>query len=341
MRCGSLNTVPVIVEPTRLSFNLATYNTNFSSADRDELKEFASFIKELKLLFKELKDNRIGIAATKELYELYKTTIPTVVYEQPSHPVYKLAIEFIGRELKHSLRIVHKYGDHQIEADFESLSVSKNNELYDSEIYFHWRDMVNLVFVNRLLPWCLKSPRASIFPYSSGHLKDQKGNSVEIFISELIQDVTDSMEFKLLQLASLLVNDAKEITCRGTGTHSSMWGHPISCLADVPRFERELLSKFIQIGLVRNILFLSFDERYPVVAEPTLVVKSLERKGGADILSCLLRGRGSKNNAQNVNIEVSTGYGELVAKAFENEINIGKLDNLLAVAATVQTESKT
>lgn len=331
--------IPILIEPTCLAFKLAVSNKDFSDSN-NELLEFKNFIKELQDLFKGLEENRLKIAITKELRDIYLSSIPISVYDA-KHPIHKLAIEVYTSKLMNSVKVVHKFGAHSLEIDFDNASVIKNNEIYNSDTYLHWRDMSGLIFENKLTAAILKSKRQTIYRGNTAFICNlSRSLKREVFIYDKLLDLKNSREIKLQRLSNYIrsVIPLDNIPCSGTGTHSSMWNKSIREINDVPNFERELLKKLMDTGIVKSIKFLAFEKKLDSVESPLIVVNRVEEKSNTVLLMCTLRGQGVKQHCQDIVIEVVKDFAYELVSALDYEISIDKLDNLFSFNAAISAE---
>jgi hypothetical protein len=319
--------IPILIEPTCLCFDLANNNQELDKAN--ELIKFKSFIIQLQTLFSELDNNKMKIAITKELLEIYANSIPISVYKT-DNPLYRLVIETYTHKLGSALQIIHKFGDHNLEIAFEDEYVDKSNQIYESDTYLHWLDMCGLVFLKKVPTSVLKSDIATIFKGKSAYINDKNGNREELFIFDELNKVASSRDIKLYRLSRFIRSLAPpcNIQCSGTGTHSSMWGKSIRNVNDIPSFERELIKKLISTGMVKSIKFLTFNKKYGSVETPIIIVNSIEEMDTSLLLYCTLRGQGIKQHGQDILLEtIKEGTMDLLF-VFDNIISIDNIEYL-------------
>lgn len=320
--------IPTLIEPSRLSFDIVKPSLHITTQS-DEIKLFRDFVQELNVFFEDLKKNEIGIAVTKELSDLYKASIPANVYEG-THSIYRLAREVYIQKFSKLAVVVHAFGDHSQNIEFDEKYIDIALNLHNTETYFHWMDMSFLAYHHKLIPFVIKSQKLSIFNKDFFVLNDEnKKFLLKINVLENIEKFLETEHFRMLQLTKVFSSfnkDITEIPCKGTGTHSSMWGQSISRIDDVPREERYLLTRLLETGAVKSILFLSFEKKYQPSPEPLIEIEVIEKMENSDILICTLKGQGRKQNAQTIKIEMEKGTGELLSLAFNKQISIDKMD---------------
>jgi len=330
--------IPVLIEPSNLCFDLAYSNTKFLN-QADEINEFKAFVREVSAMFDKLIEFKLAIAVTKELREIFAHSVPISIYGGNT-PLEKLAIEVLSKKLKLNSKVVHKYGDHGIEIDFEEISVDKTLPIYNTDTYLHWRDMAALVVINRLPNCTLKSRRLTIFKSKYALLKGNKGISENLCIADSLEYLSDSDEVNMFRfILGLLTNDNVHVVpCAGTGTHSSMWGNSIECITDIPTLERELIKKLINTGCVKSLTFLSFEKTLPAVGSPILEIDKVVEKDKSTQLLCTLRGKGVKKHCQDVSIEIGNEYASSFKSYFGKAISLDKLDKLFELNVAITKE---
>jgi len=318
-----------MVEPTCISYNAASHDPSKGIA-RDDLNQFKIFLRDLLKLFSDLKSNDIKIALTSELYDIYNGSVPYSVYSDSS--LSRISRELFGKQLSQNSRFVHSYGDHKLAISMDGANAS--NPVINEEVYHHWLDLMGLMFLS-LLPKCiLKSKKDTVFNGTEVKFNECKGESIIVSVSDRIIEIVAKPEILMWNFVySEIYNFShifiKDVPCSGTGTHSSMWGHSIETLNDVPDFERNLLKKLIQTGYVKSITFLAFEKKWSSIETPIIVVNNITSTKNSDIMLCTLRGKGFKQHCQDIRIELIKG-GNLLALLCDNVINIEKLDTLSA-----------
>lgn len=320
--------IPTLIEPSRLSFDMLKPSLHITSQS-DEIKLFRDFVQELNVFFEELKKNKIGIAVTKELSDLYKASIPANVYEG-THSIFRLAREVYMQKFSKLAVVVHAFGDHSQNIEFDETYIDSTLNLHNTDTYLLWMDMSFLAFHQRLIPIVIKSQKHSIFNKDFFVLNDENQKFLlKIDVLENVEGLLETEHFLMLQLSNIFSSfnkDIKDIPCKGTGTHSSMWGQSISRLEDVPKDERNLLTRLLETGVVKSILFLSFEKKYQASPEPLIEIEVVEEMEKSDILICTLKGRGRKQNGQTIKIEMEKGTGQLLSSAFSKQISIEKIN---------------
>jgi len=330
--------ISILIEPTCLDFKLAVNNMNFIDLG-EEIIEFKSFTKELQELFKNLEENRMRIAVTKELLDIYLCSVPISVYNA-QHPLHRLAIEVYTNKLKRLVKVVHKFGDHALEVSFDDSGLMQDNQIYSSDAYLHWNDMSGLIFKNKLPAIILKANRLTIFRENTIFICETGGNRIEVILHNKLSELSNSREIRLYRLAQYVqtAEPSMNIPCCGTGTHSSMWGNSIREINDIPHFERELIKKLMDTGLIKSIKFLAFDKKLDSVGSPLIVVNRIEEKTNAVLLMCTLRGQGVKQHCQEIVIEVEKDFAIELVMALDHKISIDKLDSLFLFNAAMCIE---
>lgn len=319
--------IPILIDPACLSHTL--YYQGDPKNELAYLKSFKGFSINLSNLLSLLRDNGYKIAMTKELFSLYCSHVPLRAHENDS--LRKLTRELIFNKFEKTIKIVHTYGQHPLILDFDN-NLLHSTLNHNDEVYEHWKDLSGLVYYDKLIPISLKSVENSIFTEDYIILNDDSKNiNFKVYLHNNIVDIKKSgyVQLSKIHINRLSGSDIATIPCKGTGTHSSIWGKSIRSLSDVPKTERKLLKSIMETGLVRSISFLSFEDRLPAVSDPFIVIKNVEEKDTSDILECILRGKGEKQNAQTIHIEVTKGYGNHIINIFNGEITTDNIDQLL------------
>lgn len=318
----------IIVEPTCLAFNLAFIDHSFAN-EKEELAIFGEFIKNLLVLTEELKKRNVKIGLSRELYDIYKNSVPVNVYYQP-RSLGRLSNEFFARRLPEVFRIIHEYGAHQMTITLSEAEIDKGSKLFDEEAYHHLLDLMGVILMGKIPPVALSSDRKTIF---SSHTVTIMSDSIQRCVTVVrdVEKVTASDEYSnFIFLRDLEKRSGviTEVSCRGTGTHSSMWGNKINNITDVPKAERALLQKLIETGSVLSITFLAFDNNCTAVDEPMIVINDIEEMESCDMMKCKIIGKGKKQNSQDIKIEVVKGHGDKFCRLFKKVITISKLNNI-------------
>lgn len=330
---------PVIIEPSILSFTLAYNDTQFTDDD-EEFNYFRVFMQRLIKILEDIESKGLKIAVTKEIFQFYQASVPIIVHQQNISNkklavTAKMSRDLLLKKLPRLIKVVHEFGNHTHEVEFEKATIDLKNKLLKSDEYHHWKDLLGINFDNNYLDWCLKSQFNTIFPNDYFEINNVD-KIVRIQVSENIDNISETEKYNFYQLVNNceFPHEKQVIPCRGTGTHSSMWGDSIRSINDVPAFERSLLSGLISTNFIESITFLDFDTFYSVVSEPYIEIKNIEEKDSSDILECTLRGRGRKQNGQNINISVKKGKGIYFTHYFGKLITINKINLLLQQVAS-------
>lgn len=321
--------IPVALEPTCLSYDLAR---DGAAQNIDFETDFPSFMRRVQTLLSNLDSLDIGILVSSAVREQLAEYVPTKAYGNTS-------LARIASELFHSR--IYKLakvqallaGDHPVQ--FDTLSVVDNGVMNHS-FYTSWFDMMKLHRNMMLIPWIMKSVEKSIFVADETKLVDSSNWEKPIRLAQDPTIIPSSAEYMVWSLAmrGQTIADIDQIPCRGTGTHSSMWGRAIRTLNDVPRFERELLQQLLATGWIMSLKFLSFDNPYPPAVEPTLEIVEINEGDVSDSLICTLKGRGSRQNGQIVRMDVVKGIAQSLKGAFCSEITLARLQQLSALLQT-------
>lgn len=305
------------------------------------MKEFIKFTKDLGELFNELEKRKLKIAITEELYNLYSCCIPTQIYSA-SNGMMKNAVNLFSIRFMNLIKVVHKFGDHYNSVDIDP-NETENKILLSTDIYLNWLDMCGLIIKGLLLPDILRANnQISIFKMDYAHFFNDDNECVQVNIHDCLENIYNTRTFKAIRLRGIInksVNhNINDIPCKGTGDHSSIWGKSIRKLKDVPAFERRLLTSLIETGIVKSIQFLGFENNFDSVENPVILINSIDEMTNCDVLMCTLRGKGKKQNAQDIRVETIKGTGKYIIDFFDGEITIQGLKFIAdpSVAATLE-----
>jgi len=327
--------VPILIEPTCLAFTLVHGQIE---DEKEELKEFSKFIiGYLEPLFDELKKGGGKIAVTAEILDYYEAAVPISAYYDTS--IARLARETFGLELLQLAKVVHEFGGHSYNVDFNDSFIDIDSKLLNEDIYSHWKDLAALFVLDSLPRWVLKSRQRTIFPYEKAVL-NLGCRSESIKVTDSLNTIFNSSDF----LTNIFFENIKyssinidSIPCSGTGTHSSMWDKKIDCIMDIDRDHRCLFMGLLSLGIVKRVTFSDFPQRSGVVFPPRLELDSVEMGSCSDTIKCTLRGHGAKANSQFLYLNVVSGYGDLMCRAFDGIITLEKLaqiEKIYEAAAT-------
>lgn len=320
----------IIVEPTNLAFNLSLKKYQ---SEEEELRDFKRFMMNLTSILYEFKKYKSKIGLTSELYGLLISTFPMLQNKQIKNNEYKqlaiIAKELLNKTIPKYIKVVHEYSQHNYEINIGTDSVNKANNLLDTEIYFHWTDLLGIKFHQPIIPWCLKSNELSVFNSNSFYIYNNNKQREKFYLAHNVQTIINSKEVQIIHLvnkASILGDAADNIvSCSGTGTHGSMWGHSINSIDDIPSHDRAIFKTLIKIGFVTKILLLEFNKRYSPSNPPFMEIKQVHSYAENEVVKCIYRGRGSKQNGQVVHLYIKKGFGRYFDTVFENRISIENL----------------
>ncbi|TDL76105.1 hypothetical protein [Peribacillus frigoritolerans] len=325
--------IPVLIEPSNFIYKI---NNSFSlSNSKVDIEEFSKFVLEVKSLLDLLDKYNYKIATTQELSAKFIESVPIPVYQTNAHPIYKLARQVVFSKLSRLLKIVHEYGDHELNYDFDFCSIDTTLKIHNHESYLHWKDLLGLIILNKLPPVVLKSNNITIFNNTFFNLKD----NLQITPVDVVNNLTQLSLHK--EISTILLCDSinkirsnGNIQCSGTGTHSSMWGYTIRNINDIPPFERTLFTKLVETGLINRIKFLDFNNQYPSAAKPYIEIKEIKCMENSDQIIGVLRGKGTKQNGQRIILEVNPGIGAVINRSFNSEITLENLEFIFNLAAS-------
>ena len=323
----------VLVEPSRFIFDIC-------KKDYDaEIERFDRFYENLLELAEKMQNEKLYIAVSEDLYDIFEDSFPANAYDSYKYPKAKQVAQAFGTKLKKLFKRPHSsYGDHGLDTDFVDGCVDKTNELFGASAYIAFRDLAGYVLKGSLPNAVLKSDEESIFLKTYAEIEEKNKHlrktmdvcsSVDgLMNSECIKRIVNIKElFKSIDEEDVEIN---KVPCASTSTHDSMWGIKIRHLNDVPEPERDLLKLMITTGMVNDITFLDFNDiKSGVHEEPVIAIRSIASKSNADILECILYGKGDKNNCQRLNIEVIKGKGHILAELVDNELAEKSLRELI------------
>jgi len=337
MICLNNSNFPVLVEPTNFCF---CPDNNTDCIENEDKVAFKFFVKKFITVIDELERNNLKVAISKELLDIYRYSAPISVYEkkritdQKYRATVNLARDYLIRKLPKIIANVHEFGNHAFEIDVREDTINSTLDIHNTDLYTHWFDMVGLAFEKDIFSACLKSEVNSILCNDNFIIANQHYQEKQI---NVIEDIMHFKRTKTFQLKTLKTKISPQkninIPCSGTGDHGSMWGPSINSIDDIPKRERTLLKKLINTGLVQSITLLDFNDSYNAIDTPEIIIKRYEEMQDSDLLYCVLRGKGVKQNAQNIKIQILSGNGKLLYEWFNQNITLNKLELLFQESA--------
>ncbi|MFC3040703.1 hypothetical protein ACFOGI_10630 [Virgibacillus xinjiangensis] len=332
---------PILVEPTCFCFS--PYDDKKINEDENK-EEFKAFVNNLTKMIDSIEKENYKIAVSKDLFSLYFESVPISIYQQ--HTIHdqaykslvKLAKDYFIRKLPKMMKTIHKFGDNSFEVSIDTKTINEDLNLHNTELYLNWIDMVGLEFKGQFFSSCLKSTYNTILNQKTFRIINDANQKEEIDVINEVSKFKNSPVIKLKLLKSKLVKPSFPVPCSGTGDHGSMWGPSIRSINDIPKMERDLLIRLIDTGLIKSITLLDFDNSYPAVNSAEIILKRMQQMDQDDVLYCILRGKGTKQHAQNIKLQVKKGTGQLIYDWFYPSISMSKLDLLIQESATTKEQ---
>jgi hypothetical protein len=317
----------IYLEPSVLSFDPFRIINDYSHSPEREFSDFKSFIENLEMVLQEMEIKGYKISVSKEFWETIKESIPVSVYGADTR--YHLANELLVIKLPRFIRKTHKYGDHNIEGQFENGTFSKN-EILGNNTYLLWLDLLLANFNNLYPKSILKSSLLKVYNVKK-IVAIAEGMRLVYDLHDNLEQLCNSKEVTKFELKDTVKNEPTiaNVPCHGTGDHDSMWGVKINDIGDIPLFERELFNKLLLTKLVHKIVFLNFDNQAAVVNSPVIKIIEIEENDHHDSLHCEILGKGVKQNSQKISILVKKGMGKKLKMGSEGLINHDFLDCIL------------
>lgn len=329
-------TLKILVEPARFIFNIC--KKSFSDYE-SEIKYFDSFYENLLDLVEIMQKEKFYIAVSEDLYEIFRECFPANAYDLNKYPRAKQISSDLGRILNSLFKRPYpSYGENGLDIEFSDDCADKVNNLYNTDAYIAFRDLVGNIFKGSLPSAVLKSNENSIFLKSYVEVEDRTNRRKTVMeVCVNIDKVIHSKHIQRIKNILELFNDIdkddidiQKVSCTSTNTHDSMWGIKIRQLNDIPEPERNLLKQMILTGMVIEITFLDFNNiRSKVYEEPMIAIHNITSMSNADILECILYGKGDKNNCQRVSIEIKKGKGHILADTVSSKLTEESLMKLL------------
>lgn len=318
------------VEPSILSFDPAKHLNNYASAEL-EIKDFKAFLENLEEVLQVFTNKDLKISISGDFWEAIMKRIPVAVYDGMDSR-YLVARELYIRKLPRFLKKIHNYGDHSIEGEFDSSQLI-NNQLLNLDIYMLWVDLL-LSNLKLNYPSSLLKSQFTTIHSSKRVIINNSAGPIEYKVYDNPLELCNCPNYIKFSLRTLIKSEiACNTTCHGTGDHDSMWGSKIKGITDVPHFERELLIKFLETKLIKELVFLDFDKASPAAESPYIKIIEVKEGDSGDIMYCELHGRGVKQNSQKISILIKSGYGTKILVACEGIVNDDFLTHLLTDTA--------